>query len=46
MPIKGVLLIIIVAMICSVIWREEIWSYLNETFGTDNTNNEEENEEV
>lgn len=46
MPIKGILLIIIVAVIVSVIWNKEIWSYLNEKFGTDNTNNEKENEDV
>ena len=47
MPIKGALLILVVAMILAIMNRNEIWSLLSETLSEDKSNeNEKENKEV
>ena len=47
MPIKGALLILVVAMIWAIMNRNEIWSLLSETLSEDKSNeNEKENKEV
>lgn len=37
MPIKGILLIIISAILVAILKRNEIWEWLNDNGGTDNT---------
>ena len=42
MPIKGVLLIMISAVIVAVLKRDVIWEWLNDNGDFDNTNEDEE----